>query len=103
MNLNDFNQYLSAYWNFDELNGTRLDLVNNIPLYSNNNVESKTGIRNTSASFNGGNYLNTYNGWYVSNPNGFLFSTWVFFDNEYISSTTFNSKSNNFSGFCFTI
>lgn len=81
MNLNDFNTYLSAYWNFDESSGVRSDFINNIPLYQNGNVSSNIGKRNNSANFDGTSYLNAYDGWYFGNENGFLYSLWVFFDN----------------------
>lgn len=87
MNLNTFNSSLSAYWSLDESSGTRLDCINGIPLYQNGVVNSNIGIRNTAAYFDGESYLNAYNDSYCGTYQGFLFSTWVFFENMYTSKT----------------
>lgn len=81
MNLNLYNQYLTAYWNFNELSGIREDSVSNIPLYESlSTISYANGISKYSPYFDSSSYLYIYDTYFLGpndDPSGFFISCWV--------------------------
>ena len=95
MNTNNYNQYLTAYWNLDELSGIREDSVNNIPLYETNTISYVNGISKYSPYFDSTSYLYIFDTYFLGendNPSPFLISCWVMFENDAKDSIILNKE-----------
>lgn len=96
MNLNSLNNFLNAYWDFNETSGNRIDFINNIPLYeTEGTVTYKSGKNKNCSYFNGQAYLYSPNMSYFSGSDGFLLSMWVFFDSEGTNYTSLDYNADN--------